>query len=46
MTRDKGNMRIFRQMKYFSNVLIIWRTGIRVLAICEASYKTCDNLKG
>jgi hypothetical protein len=38
-------MGIFRQNRHFLNVLIVWEAGVRVLRVCEASYKMDGNLK-
>jgi hypothetical protein len=46
MTRGMDNMGIFLQMEHFSKVLVVWEVGVGVLAVCEASCKTGDNLKG
>jgi hypothetical protein len=39
-------MRIFRQMKHFSKVLVVWGVEVRVLAVCGVSCKMGGNLGG
>jgi hypothetical protein len=39
-------MGIFPQKWHFSKVLIIWKARVRVFAVCKASCKTSDNLRG
>jgi hypothetical protein len=46
MTRSRGNMGIFCQMRHFSNVLVVWGARVGVLAVCGASCKTCGNFRG
>jgi hypothetical protein len=36
VTRGRGNMRIFRQIWHFSKVLVVWGTGVEVLAVFGA----------
>jgi hypothetical protein len=45
MTRDSGNIGIFRQMRSFSKVLIVWEARVGVLTVCRARSKTDGNLK-
>jgi hypothetical protein len=49
MTRGRGNMDIFPQIRLFSKVLVVWETGVGVLAVCgakAAKHKICGNLGG
>jgi len=34
VTRGKGNMGIFRQIRHFSKVWVVWGTWVGVLAVC------------
>jgi hypothetical protein len=44
MTRGRCIIGIFSQNVHFLNVLVVWRAGVLVLAVCGASYKTSGNL--
>jgi hypothetical protein len=46
MTRCRGNMNIFRQMRHFSKVFVVWGVGVGVLVVCGANCKTDGNLGG
>jgi hypothetical protein len=41
-----GNMRIFRQMRHFLKVMVVWKAEVEVLTIYGVSCKTCGNLGG
>jgi hypothetical protein len=46
MTRGSGIMRIFRQNRHFSKVLVVWEATVQALVVREAIQRITGNLRG